>query len=149
MMAAEHQKPSEGSESLLRQVGGAIRRLFEGTVDGCGLYLFRILYGFVLAFWAWDYLTSGRVTAIYVEPNYHFSYRGFEWIKPLPGFWMYGLFHLLLIASLGIALGVFYRISALVFAITRTTIICWRGSRGGCLGCRWIEVGVYVLSRRA
>lgn len=116
-MASELQKPSEGSESLLRQVGGAICRLFEGTVDGCGLYLFRILYGFILAFWAWDYLTSGRVTAIYVEPNYHFSYRGFEWIKPLPGFWMYGLFHLLLIASLGIALGVSYRICALVFAI--------------------------------
>ena len=116
-MAAEHKKSTARGDWPLEPLMGRINRCFEGAVDGCGLYLFRILYGFILAFWAWDYLTSGRVTSIYIEPNYHFSYRGLEWIKPLPGFWMYGVFSLLLLASLGIALGFFYRTSALTFAI--------------------------------
>ena len=32
-----------------------------------------------MASWGWDYLATGRVTDLYVAPQFHFSYAGLEW----------------------------------------------------------------------
>lgn len=59
---------------------------------------------------------------MYVMPKMHFPYYGFEWIKALPETGMYLVFVLLLISSLGIMLGAFYRISAILFFLLFTYV---------------------------
>jgi vitamin K-dependent gamma-carboxylase len=86
-------------------------------IDIASLAFFRIAFGAMMASWGWDYLTTGRVTDLYVAPQFHFSYAGLEWIKPWPGNGMYYHFLALIVLALAISFGVFYRISSLLFAI--------------------------------
>ena len=57
----------------------------------------------------------GWITAVYVEPRFHFTYMGFEWVQPLGKTGMYFLFGIILLAALFITLGLFYRIAAILF----------------------------------
>ena len=59
---------------------------------------------------------------MYVAPRLFFPYFGFEWVKPLPETGMYLVFGLLILSSLGILLGAFYRASALVFFVLFTYV---------------------------
>jgi len=70
-----------------------------------------------MANWAWDYLSLGIVRRIYVEPEFHFTYYGFDWVQPWPGNGMYVHFLVLMVASLFICVGFLYRLSALTLAI--------------------------------
>lgn len=86
------------------------------------LVSFRIIFGLlmfgsILRFWY-----RGWVDAVYILPKFHFTYWGFEWVKPLPGFGMHLLFGLLALAALFIALGLFYRISAVCFFLLFTYV---------------------------
>ncbi len=89
-------------------------------VDAASVVLFRILFGAIMAGWAWDYLASGRVTTLYVQPAFHFSYYGLEWLQPWPGNGMYFHFLALVVLALCISAGLFYRVSSLLFAIAFT-----------------------------
>lgn len=86
-------------------------------VDNASVVFFRIAFGLMMAWWAWDYLASGRVTALYVAPEVHFSYYGFEWLKPWDGNGMYYHFLALVVFALMIAFGLFYRLATVGFAI--------------------------------
>ena len=57
-------------------------------VDGASLAFFRIAFGAVLLWEVWRYFTHGWIDFYWVEPQFHFSYWGFEWIKPWPGIGM-------------------------------------------------------------
>ena len=81
------------------------------------LVAFRIAFGVFAAAWAWDYLASGRVTDLYVRPEFHFTYSLFPWVKPWSGDGMYWHFITLLIAALAITAGFLYRLSSVTFAI--------------------------------
>jgi len=85
-------------------------------VDGSSIFLFRFGFGFLMAWWAWDYLVSGRVKYMYVEPKVHFSLF-LEWVKPWPGPGMYLHFVALVLLSLCVAFGLFYRITSIALAI--------------------------------
>lgn len=86
-------------------------------IDNASITLFRVAFGLTMAWWAWDYLTSGRVRTLYVDPAFNFSYYGFGWVQPWPGNGMY--FHFLVLTLLGlcIAVGLFYRTAAVLFAL--------------------------------
>lgn len=68
------------------------------------------------------FISNGWVHQLYIEPQYFFGYLGFEWVKPLDGNLMYLPFILMVIAALGIVLGAFYRISAIVFFVCFTYV---------------------------
>ena len=91
-------------------------------VDASSVILFRVAFGVVLAGWAWNYLSTGRVTRLYIAPKFHFPYGGFEWVQPLPGNWMYVPFVTLLVLALLIAAGLFYRLATILFAIGITYV---------------------------
>lgn len=86
-------------------------------IDGASITFFRIMFGLMMAGWAWDYLTSGRVTTLYVQPAFNFSYFGFEWVRPWPGAGMYLHFLALVALAISIAVGFCYRIAAFLFAL--------------------------------
>lgn len=91
-------------------------------VDAASSIFFRVAFGLMMAQWAWDYLELGRVRQLYMEPEFHFTYYGFDWVKPWPGSGMVVHFLVLLIAALGIASGCLYRLSSLVFAVGFTYV---------------------------
>ena len=85
------------------------------------LAVFRIFFGLmmllsIIRFWAY-----GWIEKLYLEPAFHFSYFGFEWVKPL-GSWTYALFLICGLSALGVALGFKYRLSMVVFFLSFTYI---------------------------
>ncbi|HEU5075420.1 MAG TPA: HTTM domain-containing protein [Polyangiaceae bacterium] len=81
-------------------------------IDGAWLAAFRFLFGILLAVSVFRFLAFGWVERLLVEPSFHFKYWGFEWVEPLPGPAMRGLFWLLLVAALTTAVGFCFRLSA-------------------------------------
>ena len=68
------------------------------------------------------FILKGWINDFYVTPKYYFTYYGFDWVKPLEENSMYILFGILLLSSLLIAFGLFYRISIVLFFIVFTYI---------------------------
>jgi hypothetical protein len=68
------------------------------------------------------FVWKGWVYNLYVLPKMYFPYYGFEWVKPLPETGMYLVFAAMLLASLGILAGLFYRFSAILFFLLFTYV---------------------------
>lgn len=95
---------------------------FNQTVSIAPLVMFRIIFGVMLFISTTRFIANGWVYDLYITPKYYFTYYGFDWIKPLNEFGMYVVFALLLISSIGIILGYFYRFSAVLFFILFTYV---------------------------
>jgi len=92
------------------------QRLFA-PVDGASLAVFRIVFGAFVAIDAWRYLAYGWVRAYYIEPQIHFTYFGFDFVRPWPGDWMIVHFAVMSGVALLVAAGLFYRVSAPLLAL--------------------------------
>ncbi len=101
------------SKSLLPRILGRLL----APVDIASAVFFRIGFGGMMAWWAWDYLTTGRVSYYFVQPRFHFTYYPFDWIRPWPGVGMYVHFLVLAALAVAIATGFFYRPACILFAI--------------------------------
>jgi len=66
------------------------------------------------------FLILGWVEEHYIKPVYHFKYFGFEWVQPLPEFWMYAIHVIMVLASIGVMAGFYYRISAVILFLSFT-----------------------------
>ncbi len=99
-----------------------IANMMKRRIDNASVTLFRVCFGLLMANWAWDYLSFGIVTRLYVVPKFHFTYYLLDWVKPWPGNGMYAVFLLLCLTALFIAVGFLYRFSALVFAVAFTYV---------------------------
>lgn len=86
------------------------------------LIAFRIVIGSLFLFSTLRFISNGWVKQLYIDPPFHFSYLGFDWVHILPGNWMYLPFILMVLASLGIIFGAFYRISATLFFFAFTYV---------------------------
>ena len=98
-----------------------IKNYLNQTQDSSSLALFRIGFGVLMTFGMIRFLTKGWVEKLYLEPSFHFSFYGFEWIKPI-GDLTYLLFFICTISALFIALGYKYRISIIIFFLSFTYI---------------------------
>jgi hypothetical protein len=86
------------------------------------LITFRIAFGLVMLFSTARYMYLGWIDTQLVDPILHFHYFGFEWIRPLSRTGMYLVFYFLMFASLGIAIGLYYRISTILFFLLFTYV---------------------------
>lgn len=86
------------------------------------LITFRILFGVMMFLALVRFWYRGWIEKVYITPKLHFYYTGFEWVKVPGATGMYILFVLMLVAALCIALGLFYRLAASVFALAFTYI---------------------------
>jgi vitamin K-dependent gamma-carboxylase len=98
-----------------------VARLLE-PVDIAWLAAFRVLYGLALAVSMWRFIAYGWVERFFVEPSFHFKYWGFEWVEPLTGPAMHGLFIVLMGLALAIAAGFAFRVTAAAFALGLTYV---------------------------
>jgi hypothetical protein len=94
---------------------------FFKPIDNAPLIIFRIFFGFLLACESFGAIATGWVKAVFIEPQFTFSFIGFNWLQPLPGNGMYCYFIIMGILGLMIMLGLRYR-----FAIIGYTIL-WAG----------------------
>jgi hypothetical protein len=74
----------------------------------------RVVLGAMLVFSTVRFMALGWVDDHYLCPDFHFKYYGFEWVEPLPGWAMYGVHGLLIISSLCVMLGLYYRLAAVM-----------------------------------
>ena len=91
-------------------------------VDGSSAAAFRIAFGLVCFAGIVRFFAHGWVSELYVEPVHHFTYLGFGWVKPWPGWGMHLHFALLGVFALGIAVGYRYRLCALAFFLGFTYV---------------------------
>jgi len=91
-------------------------RLFE-PVDIASLVVVRFLTGAILVWEMRRYLASGWIDKYWVEPDVHFLYYGFTWVRPMSSPLMYALIAALGVLALMIAVGFFYRAAALLFCL--------------------------------
>jgi len=99
----------------------ALEQYLAQSTEAAPLAVFRVFFGLmmfasIVRFWA-----MGWIEKLYLEPDFHFSYYGFEWVQPL-GIYTYGLFALCGIAALLVALGLWYRYAILLFFLSFTYI---------------------------
>ncbi len=86
------------------------------------LVSFRILFGLIMLVSIIRFYLKGWIESIYIQPELHFKYYGFEWIKDFDATGMYLLFGTLAISCLFVALGFLYRLSSITFFLTFTYI---------------------------
>ncbi|WP_340155241.1 HTTM domain-containing protein [uncultured Winogradskyella sp.] len=85
------------------------------------LSVFRIGFGImmlasIIRFWSY-----GWIEKLYLEPKFHFSYYGLEFIKPI-GVYSYLIFFICGLSALFVALGFKYRIAIITFFLSFTYI---------------------------
>lgn len=87
------------------------------SVSAASTALFRIGFGVVGLLLTARFFAHGWIHTLFIEPQFHFKYPGFEWVEPLPGIGMYLVFVALGSSSVSILLGFRHRIGAAVFAV--------------------------------
>jgi len=98
-----------------------VKLYFHQNTDSSSLSLFRFFFGFLMFFSIIRFVGKGWVEDFYINPNFHFSYYGFEWVTPL-GDYTYLLFFICAISSLFVCVGFKYRFSIIVFFLSFTYI---------------------------
>jgi vitamin K-dependent gamma-carboxylase len=91
-------------------------------VDAASLACFRILFGATLCWEAYRYIANRWVREYYITPTFQFKYLFFEWVHPWPGMGMYWHFAALGLLAALIALGLFYRLAAVLFFLGFTYV---------------------------
>lgn len=96
-----------------------LRWLFE-PIDNTPLVLFRIAFGLLIALESAGSIVTGWVHENLVAPEVHFPLVGFEWLRPLPGAWMYAYYALMAVCGVLVMLGAWYRAGLGAFAVLWT-----------------------------
>ena len=100
---------------------GPLRRtvpaIFRGTtrIPIHSLAAFRILFGLLMMAAMLRFMANGWVDELFLRPQFHFPYPGFEWIRPWPGAWLHWHVATTAACALGVAIGYHYRICSVLF----------------------------------
>lgn len=86
-------------------------------IDNAQLIIFRVFYGLLVSAECYGAIATGWVRRTLIEPQFTFSFIGFEWLQPLPGNGMYIYFAIMGTLGILITLGYKYRFSAFAFAV--------------------------------
>ena len=96
--------------------------LASAQVDGASIAAFRAIFGLLGVLVVARFFAHGWIGPLYVEPDHHFTYLGFGWVRPWPGWGMHAHFIALGLLSLGIAAGYRPRLCAALFCIGFTYV---------------------------
>lgn len=91
------------------------RSALRHPVDPAGLAVLRILFGLLMTVAVVRFVSNGWAHELLVAPSYHFTYWGFDWVKPFSHGAMLLFFTVMGLAAVSLALGFFTRLSAAIF----------------------------------
>ncbi len=99
-----------------------LKRLLFTRIDNSPLIVFRILFGILVSLECYGAIITGWIRTNLVEPDFTFTFIGFEWLHVFLGPGMY--FYFFVMGSLGvlIALGYKYRLSMGLFTVLWTMV---------------------------
>jgi hypothetical protein len=97
------------------------RRLFT-PVDNASLAVFRIAFGGILVWEVLRFFQQGWIEEVYSAPGFHFTYHGFEWVRPWPGSGMTWHFVALGLLAACVAVGFCYRAAIALFCLGFTYV---------------------------
>ena len=92
-----------------------IRNRLEAPVSIAFLVVFRIAFGLLIALDMFWYFRHGFIVTYYIAPEFTFTYFGFDWVQPLPGFGIYLVFALVGLSGVLMAAGWRYRMASILF----------------------------------
>lgn len=104
---------------MMNLIQSAQKRLMS-PVSIAPLVTFRIIFGFLMLFSTIRFVFLGWIEDHYIQPMFHFKYWGFEWLPVFSGEILYLIHFLMILAAIGVILGAFYRISAILLFLTFT-----------------------------
>lgn len=82
----------------------------------------RLMFGALMIVEIIRYFNHRWIGALFIEPDFHFGYYGFEWLRPWPGMGMYVHFAVLGLLAVCIVLGCGYRAAAALFFLGFTYV---------------------------
>ena len=94
-----------------------INRFLFKHIDNSALIVFRIIFGALIFLEAVGAIFTGWVKRTLVDPEFTFSFIGFEWLQPLPGYWMYVFYAVMGVFGLMVMVGYKYRMSIFAYTI--------------------------------
>lgn len=89
-------------------------------IDNSALIVFRIIFGLLCFLESVGAIFTGWIKSTLVDPDFTFSFIGFEWIQPLPDNGMYYYYAIMGVFGLFIMLGYKYRLSMISFTLMWT-----------------------------
>ena len=99
-----------------------LKTSFTQQVSITPLVIFRIAFGLMMAGSAIRFWAKGWIQPLYIDPQYHFKFYCFGWIQALPGQGMYWLFAALILLSLCVATGLYYRVTVTLYFLLFTYV---------------------------
>ena len=98
-----------------------IYRYLNKKQDSSSLAIFRLGFGFLMLYSIIRIWSKGWIESLYLQPSFHFSYLGFEWVKPIDNY-TYLIFLVCAISSFFVAIGYKYRYSVILLFLSFTYI---------------------------
>ncbi|MFD0861142.1 HTTM domain-containing protein [Sungkyunkwania multivorans] len=95
-------------------------KLLFKQIDNSPLIVFRIVFGLLIFLESVGAIFTGWVKRTLIDPEFTFSFIGFEWLQPLPGYGMYFYYLVMGVFGLFVMVGYRYRLSIAVFTIMWT-----------------------------
>jgi hypothetical protein len=94
-----------------------IYRYLNKKQDSSSLAIFRLGFGFLMLYSIIRIWSKGWIESLYLMPSFHFSYLGFEWVKPIDNY-TYLIFLVCAISSFFVAIGYKYRFSVILLFLS-------------------------------
>jgi len=101
---------------------GPISSFLMRPVAASSLGAFRFFFGALMLWSTLKYFLHGWIKSDYIDQSFLFTYEWFPWVAPWPGDGMYYHFAVMAVSAFFLALGLFYRFSAVVFFLTYTHV---------------------------
>ncbi len=98
-----------------------IQNYFKQYTSAATLAFYRLAFGLMMLLSLIRFASYGWIKKFYITPGFHFTYYGFEWVKPI-GNYTYLVFLICGLAALFVAIGYKYKWAILSFFLSFTYI---------------------------
>tara|TARA_B110000259_G_scaffold166299_1_gene193727 strand:+ start:2498 stop:3856 length:1359 start_codon:yes stop_codon:yes gene_type:complete len=100
---------------------GIISSYLSKRHESTSLAFFRLGFGLLMTYSIIRFWLKGWIQTMYIDPSFHFTFYGFEWVTPL-GNYTYLLFFICGLSAFFVAIGYKYYISIIIFFLSFTYI---------------------------
>ena len=100
---------------------GIISSYLSKRHESTSLAFFRLGFGLLMTYSIIRFWLKGWIQTMYIDPSFHFTFYGFEWVTPL-GDYTYLLFFICGLSAFFVAIGYKYYMSIIIFFLSFTYI---------------------------
>jgi hypothetical protein len=104
------------------KIKAGFNSFFRNPVHIAPLAVLRIAFGGIMLISVIRFILKGWVSSFYIKPKFHFTFYGFDWVRPLGETGIYVLFGLLILTATLVILGLFYRVAIVTFFLCFTYV---------------------------